>query len=148
MYRFCCKKQNYSLLSATTFCNLQQPDVWFVGGKTRNITTQLVFQQCHKTSCAFYHTLTEMPFTRFTVYIRHKAKKKAMGKEAKIIGWTVSSCVALMAKPLWCHGTAVHLWQETKNKIIHINWNFILKFSTMESSCDGLTSCVVKNVSF
>ena len=41
IYRFCCKKWNYSLLSAKTFSNLQQPDLLpgrlNVSSKTCNI---------------------------------------------------------------------------------------------------------------
>ena len=43
MYRFCCKKYNYFLLSATNFRNRQQPELLqdsgfkAAGGKTRNI---------------------------------------------------------------------------------------------------------------
>ena len=59
MYRLCLKKRNCSLLSATTFLSIQQPDLLKggrllnVGGKTRNIAFQPVLQQCWKTSCTF-----------------------------------------------------------------------------------------------
>jgi len=58
MCRFWFKKQDYSLLCATTFRNLQQPDLlqdrFDVGGKTRNIAIQFVLQQCCKTGCTFF----------------------------------------------------------------------------------------------
>ena len=56
MYRFCCQKKNFSLLSVTMFSTQQQLDLsqdrfdlWVV--KMRNITIQFALQQHSKTSC-------------------------------------------------------------------------------------------------
>lgn len=58
MYRFCRKKQNYSLLPAKNIRNLQHPDLLpyrfeHVPSKTRNIAFQFVVQWCCKTICTF-----------------------------------------------------------------------------------------------
>ena len=54
--RVWCERYNYSLLSVTTFRNIQQPDLlqdrfdsW--AQKTQNIAIWLVLQQCGKRSC-------------------------------------------------------------------------------------------------
>ena len=52
MCRVCCKKLNYSLLSATNFRNLQHPDLLQdslkVGGKTRRFLTRFAAMSQNK----------------------------------------------------------------------------------------------------
>ena len=53
-------------------------------------------------------------YSLYTTQSKNKAKKQNKTKQTKqwekqqTVGLTVS-CAALMAKPLWCHGTAIHL---------------------------------------
>ena len=66
MYRFCCKKQNFSLLSVTMFCNQQQPDLlqerfdlWVVKCATSpfNSLCSNIAKQVANHCCLFYQTL-------------------------------------------------------------------------------------------
>ena len=66
MYRFCRKKKNYSLLSATNLCNLQQADLlqdrfecgWYINTSLFNLfCTNLSKQDAQLFCCPFYHPL-------------------------------------------------------------------------------------------
>ena len=73
-FRFCCRKQNYFLLSTTTLHKLQQPGLsqtgLKVGSKMHNFAFQLVLQQCCKTSCTLTSFL-QAPCTQIDSHQPH-----------------------------------------------------------------------------
>ena len=67
-------KSRTTLFCAGTFRYLQQPyllQVWFVGGKIRNIAFQPVQQQCRKTICTFLLSVFPYPKLCLNLYVRY-----------------------------------------------------------------------------
>ena len=92
MYRFCCTKYNYYLLTVTIFTSCNNLNCCKKGlnltSKTRNIAFKLILQQCGKNkqialiSCLFYRTFKRrrtITNYRGTV-IKNKSKRLCWGK--------------------------------------------------------------------